>query len=59
MVGSHDKMPNHEMWREDTYSNGKKSHKMIFSHKLVSPTCLVNYADEVACKGLQRVDITK
>lgn len=59
VVGSHDKMPNHELWREDTYSNGKKSHRMIFSHKLTSPNCLVDYVGEAVCKGLHRYRIPR
>ena len=39
--GSHDRMPNHEMWRQDFYSNGSKSQKMIFSHTMRDPLCLV------------------
>ncbi|XVV03804.1 hypothetical protein ACQPW3_41985 [Actinosynnema sp. CA-248983] len=59
VVGSHDKMPNHELWRQDTYSNGKKTQKLIFSHALVSPKCLIDYVGEALCKGLKKYSYKK
>ncbi|MGC5015217.1 DNRLRE domain-containing protein [Streptosporangium sp. DT93] len=42
LYGSHDKMPTHEMYRQDIYSDGTSSVRKIFTHKLKKPTCLVS-----------------
>ncbi|MEV4167338.1 hypothetical protein [Nonomuraea dietziae] len=41
LYGSHDKMPTHEMYRQDIYSDGTSSVRKILTHKLKSPQCLV------------------
>ncbi|MHA4816081.1 hypothetical protein ACXZ65_17190 [Streptomyces aculeolatus] len=42
--GYHDKMPNHQLWRTDYYSEDDNSRKEteVFHHKLVSPYCLAD-----------------
>ncbi|MBG0825969.1 DNRLRE domain-containing protein [Planomonospora sp. ID91781] len=40
--GDHDKMPTHEVYRQDVYSDGSKSTKLIFSNPLTDPNCLAS-----------------
>lgn len=42
LYGNHDKMPTHEMYRQDIYSDGSRSVHNIFTHKAKNPYCLVS-----------------
>lgn len=41
--GSHDKMPNHHLYRTTIYSDGTRSHLTVFHHPLKSPFCLHDF----------------
>lgn len=43
IYGSHDKMPSHQFYRQDWYSNGSDSYSatdLVFNHKYAAPECL-------------------
>lgn len=42
IYGSHDKMPNHQMYRTDYNPDGSRRVDLIFNHEFQDPTCLYN-----------------
>jgi hypothetical protein len=40
VYGAHDKMPDHEFYRQDFYSDGTNTVRRVFHHKLDRPSCL-------------------
>ncbi|MBT2404928.1 MULTISPECIES: hypothetical protein [unclassified Streptomyces] len=43
IYGNHDKMPNHQFYRYDQYSDGTYALDLVFNHPLDSPSCLAGW----------------
>ncbi|MBT2370358.1 hypothetical protein J7E88_35090 [Streptomyces sp. ISL-10] len=43
VYGAHDKMPNHQFYRYDQYSDGTYNLKLVFDHALDDPKCLAGW----------------
>ncbi|GAB3796430.1 DUF3238 domain-containing protein [Micromonospora zhanjiangensis] len=41
--GTHDQMPNHEVYRQDIYSDGHTKLTRIFTHQYLNPNCLAAF----------------
>lgn len=53
--GGHDRMPNHQFYRYDKYSDGTAKRSLIFDHRLMSPLCL----NPLFCDGERRYQYAK
>lgn len=50
--GQHDRMPNHQQYRRNYYSDGSSSFRLIFDHPLKDPACLNPIYGEMYCGGM-------